>query len=285
MVPKQLGRFGVWTTYRQIGEADAGEAARVVAELGFGTFWLGGSPRLPSVRPLLEASERLTVATGIVNVWQYDPADLAAEHAELAREFPGRLLVGIGIGHPEAISDWAHPLTAMRRFLDGLDAAPTPLPEEERCLAALGPKMLDLAATRALGAHPYFVPAEHTAFARERVGPDKLVAPEMACVVDGDRERARAAARRYAQSYLQMRNYVGNLRRLGFTDEDFAGGGSDRLLDAVVPQGSAAEVAAAAQAHLDAGADHVCLQPVGVEGIPRDEWGALAEALQLPGAG
>ena len=148
-------------------------------------------------------------------------------------------------------------------------------------MAALGPKMLELAAARARGAHPYFTPVKHTAFAREHLGPGKLLAPEMACVVDTDRERARAAARRYAESYLRMRNYTSNLRRIGFTDEDIADGGSDRLLDAVVPQGAAADVAKAAQAHLDAGADHVCLQPVGVSGIPREHWSAIAEALGL----
>ena len=277
----QLGKFGIWTTYRRIGESNAAEAARLVEDLGFGTFWLGGSPRLPSVRPLLEASERLTVATGIINIWRYDPAELAAEHASLSAEFPGRLLLGIGIGHPEATSEYARPLTAMRRFLDGLDTAPVPVPVEERCLAALGPKMLDLSAARSLGAHPYFTPVEHTAFARDRVGPDKLVAPEMACVVDGDPDRACAAARRYAQSYLRLSNYTSNLQRFGFTERDIADSGSNRLLDAVVPQGSAEDVVKVAQAHLDAGADHVCLQPVGAAGIPREEWTAISEALQL----
>src|SRR5882672_10032267 len=117
----ELGTIGVWTTYRAIGEENAGEAARLVEDLGFGTFWLGGSPRLPTVRPLLEATEHLVVATGIVNVWAYDPTDLAAEYAELVQEFPDRLLVGIGIGHPEATSQYAKPLDAMRAFLDGLD--------------------------------------------------------------------------------------------------------------------------------------------------------------------
>jgi probable F420-dependent oxidoreductase len=281
MLPTALGKFGVWTTYRQIGEENAGEAARLVEDLGFGTFWLGGSPRLPSVRPLLDGSERLTVATGIVNIWQNDPGQLAAEYAELTGDFPGRLLLGIGIGHPEAISGYARPLTAMRRFLDGLDAAPTPVPVDGRCIAALGAKMLELSAARALGAHPYFTPVDHTAFARDRIGAGKLLAPEMACVVDEDAERARAAARRYARTYLGLRNYVSNLQRFGFTDEDIAEGGSDRLLDAVVPHGTAEDVAKVAQTHLDAGADHVCLQPVGAEGVPREEWAALAAALPL----
>ena len=277
----QLGQFGVWTTYRAFGEENAGSAARLVEELGFGTFWLGGSPRLPSVRPLLEATERLIVATGIVNVWQYDPAELAAEHAELARAFPGRLLLGIGIGHPEATSDYARPLTAMRRFLDGLDAAAAPVPRDQRCLAALGPRMLDLSAEGSHGTHPYFTPVEHTRFARERLGAGSLVAPELACVVDEDGDRAREAARRYAQLYLGLTNYTSNLERFGFTEADFAAGGSQRLLEAVVPQGPAEEVVRLARTHLDAGADHVCLQAVGTSGIPREEWTALAGALGL----
>ena len=166
-------------------------------ELGYTAFWLGGSPRLPSVRPLLEATERLVVATSIVNIWAYEPAALAAEYAELARDFPERLLVGIGTGHPEATSDYTRPLSAMRSFLDGLDAADPPLPEDRRALAALAPKMLALSAERSLGALPYFVPLGHTSVARAELGPEPLLAPEIAVVVDDDAERARAAAREY----------------------------------------------------------------------------------------
>jgi len=274
-----LTKFGIWTTYRAIGEERAGEAARLVEKLGYGTFWLGGSPRLPWVRPLLEATDRLVVATGIVNVWQYEPAQLAAEHAALTRDFPGRLLLGIGIGHPEATSDYTRPLRTMRRFFDGLDAAPQPVPRDERCVAALGPKMLDLAAARSLGTHPYFVPVEHTRFARDRLGAGALVAPEVTCVVDADAARARATARTFASRYLALRNYAGNLLHVGFTEDDLAGGGSDRLIDAVVPQGDGERIAAAVRAHLDAGADHVCVQAAGVDGVPRREWTELARAL------
>ena len=275
----ELGSIGVWTSYRTIGEENAGEAARLVAELGFGTFWLGGSPRLAQVRPLLGATDALTVATGIVNVWQYEPAQLAAEYAELTSSFPDRFLLGIGIGHPEATAEYAKPLTTMRRFLDGLDEAAVPIPPEGRCLAALGPKMLELCAERTRGALPYFVPVEHTRFARERLGPGPLLATEVACVVDTEPDRARATARKYAATYLGLRNYTDNLRRFGFTDEDLRDGGSDRLIDAVVPQGSAKEIATVVAAHLDAGADHVCLQPVGVQGLPQVEWTALAAAV------
>jgi probable F420-dependent oxidoreductase len=275
----ELGEFGIWTTLRAIGEANAPEAASLVEELGFGTFWLGGSPRLPAVRPLLAASERLTVATGIVNVWTYEPAALAAEHAELASEFPDRLLVGIGIGHPEATSDYTRPLATMRAFLDGLDTADPPLPRDERVLAALREKMLSLAAERALGAHPYFVPVEQTAAARSVLGDGPLLAPEMACVVDPDPVRGARIAREYAAGYLRLSNYTSNLLSFGFTERDFADGGSDRLIEAIVPHGTAEEIVPVAWAHIEAGADHVCLQPVGVQGVPREEWRALAGAL------
>ena len=275
----ELGRFGVWTTYRAIGEENAGEAASLVQELGFGTLWLGGSPRLSTVRPLLEAADTLSVATGIVNVWAYEPSDLAREYAELSPGYGDRLLVGIGIGHPEATSDYKRPLASTRAFLDGLDAATPPLPRDRRCLAALGPKMLDLCAERSRGTLTYFVPVEHTRSARARLGPDALIATELACVVETDPGTARTAARRYATLYLGLRNYTNNLREFGFSDRDIADGGSDRLIDAIVPHGSAEQIAAVVRAHLDAGADHVCLQPVGVSGIPRAEWAALADAL------
>jgi len=275
----QLGKIGVWTTFHAIGEGNAGEAAKLVEDLGFSTFWLGGSPKLPTVRPLLQSTSRLIVATGIVNVWQNEPAQLAAEHAELTGAFPGRLLLGIGIGHPEATSDYSRPLSTMREFLDGLDAAVDPVPQDERCLAALGPRMLELSAERSLGAIPYFVPDEHTRFARERLGPGALLAPELACVLDTDGTRARDTARGYAQLYLRLRNYTSNLLRFGFTEQDIADGGSDRLIDAVVPHGSPEQIAETVRAHLDAGADQVCLQPLGADGIPREQWIALASAL------
>ena len=275
-----IDTIGVWTSYRALGEENGGAAAALAEKLGYGAFWLGGSPRLPTIRPLLEATERIVIATGIVNIWAYDdPAVLAEEHAQLTAEFPGRLLLGIGIGHPEATSVYEKPLTKSRQFLDGLASAPHPVPKDEMCLAALGPKMLDLSAERTLGTHPYFVPPAHTRFARERLGAGALVAPELAVVVDEETERARATARKYAQLYLALTNYTSNLRRFGFTDDDIANGGSERLIDEVVPQGSAERLAGAVREHLDAGADHVCIQTVGVRGIPEAEWTALAGVL------
>ena len=274
-----LGRIGVWTSFRPFGAARAGEAARLAEELGFGAWWVGGSPHVPDLRPILEATTTLVAATGILNVWASEPAATAAAHAAMRAEFPGRVMLGIGIGHPEATSDYRRPLAAMRAFLDGLDAAPDPPPVAERCLAALSPRMLDLAGERTAGTHTYFVPVAHTRAVRERLGPGALIAPELACVVDPDPVRAREVARGFAAMYLGMRNYRQALLEAGFTETDLAGGGSDRLIDAVVPQGEAARIAEVVHAHLDAGADHVSLQPLGEEGIPRASWTALAGAL------
>jgi probable F420-dependent oxidoreductase len=234
---------------------------------------------VPDVRPILEATSTLVAATGILNVWSNEPGDTAAAAAALRADFPGRFMLGIGIGHPEATSDYRRPLQTMRAFLDGLDASPSPPPVDERCLAALGPRMLDLAGERTAGTHPYFTTVDHTRSARDRLGPGKLVAPEVACVVETDPARARAVARGYAKLYLGLRNYTGNLLDFGFTEDDLADGGSDRLIDAVIPQGSAEAIAEAVGAHLDAGADHVCVQPLGEDGIPRRSWTALAGAL------
>jgi probable F420-dependent oxidoreductase len=275
----QLGSFGIWTSYRAIGEDNAGEAARLVEDLGFGALWLGGSPQLPALRPLLEATDRIVVATGILNVWQSEPAQVASDFAELSREFPDRVLLGIGIGHPEAQRQYDKPLTAMRAFLDSLDASNPPVPRDRRCLAALAPKMLELSGERALGSHTYFVSVGHTRSARERLGGSALLAPELACVLDDDAESARAKGRKYAELYLGLSNYTRGLVNHGFTEDDIAAGGSDRLIDEIVPHGDAPRIVAAARAHLDAGADHVCLQTVGVKGVPRAEWTALAGAL------
>jgi probable F420-dependent oxidoreductase len=269
-----LGQIGIWRRHQE-GTALVGE----IEALGFSALWIGGSPSLADVRPFLAGSSALTVATGILNVWQHDPTEVAAQRAELEDGFGGRFLLGVGIGHPEATSDYRRPLATMRRFLDGLDAAPTPVPRDRRAIAALGPKMLDLAAQRTLGTHTYFVTPEHTRFARERVGPGALVAPELAVVVEADAEEARRHARAYAATYLGLRNYTANLLRFGFTERDLEDGGSDRLIDAVVPHGPPEAIADAARAHLEAGADHVCLQPLGHGPAPREDYRALARAL------
>ena len=276
-----LGRLGIWRR-RQEGPGVVGE----LEALGYGTVWIGSSPSVEQARPWLEAAPEITIATGILNVWQHAPADVAAAHAQVTRDFPGRFLLGIGVGHPEATSDYTRPLTAMRRFFDGLEG----VPRDELVAAALGPKMLDLAAERSLGTHPYFTPVEHTRFARERIGPEALVAPELAVVVEEDAETARAIAREYAAGYLRLTNYTSNLLRFGFSEDDIGErsgdeasgrgrGGSDRLIDAVIPHGPAGAIAEAVQAHWEAGADHVCLQPLGHGPEPLDDYRALARAL------
>jgi probable F420-dependent oxidoreductase len=269
-----LGEIGIWLR-RTAGTA----AVPDIEALGFGAVWLGVSPSLPEARPFLEQSSTLTVATGILNVWQHDPADVAAQYADLQREFGGRFLLGVGIGHPEATVEYAKPLTKMREFLDGLDAVDEPVPRDERVTAALGPRMLDLAAERSRGAHPYMTPVDHTRFARERIGAEPLLAPEVTVVVEADAETAREKAREFAAGYLERSNYRRNLLRFGFDERDLEGGGSDRLIDAVIPHGSAEEVAEAVRAHLDAGADHVSLQPVGHGPAPVDDYRALAGTL------
>jgi probable F420-dependent oxidoreductase len=270
----ELGRIGIWRRRQQ----GAGVVAEIEA-LGFGALWVGSSPSLEQARPFLEASSRLVVATGILNIWRHEPAEVAAQHAELARAFAGRFLLGIGVGHPEATSDYRRPLRAMRAFFDGLDAGDPPVPREQRVAAALGPRMLDLAAERSLGAHPYFTPPRHTRFARERLGPEPLLAPELAFVLETDPEVARDRARAYAAIYLRLTNYASNLLRCGFDERDLADGGSDRLIDAVVPHGSPEAIAEVVHAHLDAGADHVCLQPLGHGPDPVDDYRALARVL------
>jgi probable F420-dependent oxidoreductase len=269
-----LGRIGIWRRH-----PEGAEGVAELEELGFGTLWLGVSPAPGDARPFLEGTRTLTIATGILNVWRHEPADVAAEHARLNDEFGGRFLLGIGIGHPEATSEYRRPVATMRSFFDGLDAAERPVPRDQRVAAALGPKMLDVAAERSLGAHPYLTPVEHTRFARERVGTSVLVAPELTVVLEPDAETGRELARDFAGPYLGRSNYATNLLRHGFTEDDLAGGGSDRLIDAIVPHGSPEQVAEAVQAHLDAGADHVCLQPVGHGGVPLDDYRALARVL------
>jgi probable F420-dependent oxidoreductase len=270
----KLGTIGIWRRHQ---EGQEGVAA--IEAAGFGALWVGGSPSLEQVRPFLERTSTIAVATGILNVWMHEPADVAAQRARLAREFAGRFLLGIGVGHPEATAEYQSPRDKMTAFFDGLDAAPEPVPRDERVAAALGPKMLDLAARRSLGTHTYFVTPEHTRFAREQVGADVLVAPELAVVVEPEVETARAIAREYAALYLARTNYTNNLLRSGFTERDVAEGGSDRLIDAVVPHGSAQAVAEAVRAHLEAGADHVALQPLGHGGARVADYEALAKAL------
>jgi probable F420-dependent oxidoreductase len=265
----ELGRIGVWRSNRH-GASDL----KQLEALGYTAFWIGGSPSVEDARPYLEAADSIKVATGILNIWQHRPEDVAAAQKQLVADFPDRFLLGIGVGHPEATSDYTRPLKAMREFFDGMN-----LPKEQLAAAALGPKMLDLSAERSLGTHPYFITPDHTRFARERLGAGVLVAPEVAVVVEPDPETARALAREYAHMYLGLQNYTSNLLKFGFTEQDIADGGSDRLIDAVIPHGSAEQIAEAVQAHFEAGADHVCLQPLGHGAQPAQDYEQLANAL------
>ncbi len=239
-----------------------------------------------AVANLLAATTTTTVATGILNLWMHSPEETAGAHADLTAEHGDRFLVGIGVSHQPLIDmkeagRYRKPLAQMVAYLDGLDAATPPLVPAARALAALGPKMLELARDRTAGVHPYLVTPEHTATAREAVGAEALVAPEQAIVVETDPTAARELARLHLSGYLGLPNYANNWRRLGFTEDDIAGGGSDRLVDALVAWGDLDTIARRVQEHRDAGADHVCVQVIVSDGLalPRDEWRAVAPAL------
>jgi probable F420-dependent oxidoreductase len=270
-----LGTIGVW---QFTGNATPELAAEVEA-LGYGTFWLGGSPGgdLEQVEALLGATERITVATGIVNMWKDDAATVAASCQRIEGRYPGRFILGVGVGHREATQEYRNPYDKIVEYLDQLDGAG--VPAERRMLAALGPKVLELSAARTAGAHPYLTTPEHTAFARKILGPDGLLAPEHKVVVDTDAERSRAIGRKTVKRYLALANYRNNLLRFGFSDDDVTGEGSDRLVDALVLHGDAGTVAQGLRAHLEAGADHVCIQVLGDDLVGGHR--ALAEALAL----
>jgi probable F420-dependent oxidoreductase len=279
-----LGRFGVWWSGAWHAADDRGlNVAAELESLGYGTLWLSGGfePGLsPRFGRLLEATDRAVVASGIASIWTTTPADIGPAVADLEERFGGRFLLGVGASHSAIVQDYARPYSRMVEYLDGLDAARPPVPPGRRVLAALGPRMLELAKERAAGAHPYFVPVEHTAYAREALGVGPLLAPEVAVVLETDRTAALARAREYASIYLPLPNYTNNLRRFGFTDDDIEGGGSDRLIEAVIPWGDAATVGQRVRAHLDAGADHVCVQIVAdFMTFPRAEYRELAPAL------
>ncbi|NLU72929.1 LLM class F420-dependent oxidoreductase [Streptomyces sp. HNM0575] len=290
---RRFGRIGLWSPALHSGDparrTEIAEAAAELDESGYGTLWIGASPGPAQAEPVLAATSRVTVGTSIMSIWQHRAEDVAAQHARLNSAHGGRFVLGLGVSHAEAAKDEAtreelrrRPYTAMRRYLDELDAAPRPVPAGERALAALGPRMLELSRDRAVGALPYLVTAEHTARAREILGPDALLAPELKVVLDPDLKRARTSARAYLERYLAMANYRNSWLRLGFAQDDLTGGGSDRLLDAVYALGDAEAVRTKVASFFDAGADHVALQVVTEEpfgALPRAEWRTLAEAL------
>jgi probable F420-dependent oxidoreductase len=276
---ERLGRFGVWRGFSQVTPELAAELER----LGYGAVWLGASPPadLSLVDGLLGATTTLVVATGIVNMWASDPHVVAASFARIEASYPGRFLLGVGAGHPEATQAYAKPYDTLVAYIDALFA--DGVPGGSMVVAALGRKMLRLGADRTAGAHPYLVPADYTSQAREILGPGPLLATEHKAVLDADPRAARDIGRtRVQRPYLGLVNYTSNLRRLGWTDADLAGGGSDALIDALVAHGEPERVAARLTEHLTAGADHVCVQlltPPGAD--PVDGYRRLAAALPL----
>lgn len=249
-----LGRFG------SFGRGVTPQQAKEIEALGYGAVWVGGSPpaELEWVEPILEQTTTLQVATGIVNIWSA-PADTVAESFHrIDRAYPRRFLLGIGVGHPEAIREYRKPYAALVEYLDRLDDLG--VPAERRVVAALGPRVLGLSAQRSAGAHPYLTTPEHTARARTLLGPSAFLAPEHKVVLTTDADTARAVGRKALDIYLNLANYLNNWKRLGFTDDDIARPGSDRLVDALVAYGTTDAIAARLREHLEAGADHVAIQ-------------------------
>ena len=280
----------MWSSTLRYGDAaEAAESAAELDELGYSVLWVPdiGGDVFGAVGNLLAATTSAVVATGILNLWMHEPDDTARVHAELTGEHGDRFLVGIGVSHAPLIDrvnepgTYERPLARTREFLDGLDAASPPLPPRSRVLAALGPKMLELARSRTAGSHPYLVSPEHTARTRVALGDGPLVAVEQGVVLETDADRARSIARQHLATYLGLPNYVNNWKRLEFTDEDVADGGSDRLVDALVAWGDEATIARRVQDQRDAGADHVCVQVLtdDLSQFPRDDWRRLAPAL------
>jgi len=278
-VHDHLGRFGIWRGGSQLTP----ELAAGIEQLRFGTLWVGGSPSgdLALVEQLLDATTTLTLGTGIVNIWQDDAHEVAASFRRIETRHPGRFLLGVGAGHREATQEYAKPYETLASYVGVLLG--DGVPDTSLVLAALGPKVLRLAAERTAGAHPYLVTPAFTREARRILGAGPLLAPEHKVVLDGDPERARAIGRPRVQNpYLGLVNYTSNLRRLGWSDDDLSGGGSDALIDALVAHGSAGQVAAKLTGHLDAGADHVAVQLLTEPGAdPLDGYGQLARALGL----
>jgi probable F420-dependent oxidoreductase len=281
-----LGPLGIWS--RELRYCDPDEIVAAAAELeglGYTALWVPdvGGEVFEAVERLLAATSRVTIATGILNVWMHEPAEVAEAHARLDADYPGRFLLGLGISHAPVVDAgdagrYSRPLTVMRRYLDELDAARAPAQRLTRVLAALAPRMLALAGERADGIHPYLVPVEHTAWTRRTLGGSALIAQELSVIVEPDRVEARRVARADLEGYLALPNYTNTWRRLGYSDDDLAEGGSNRLVDALYAHGTLDEISHRIAAYRAAGADHVCLRVVvdGSERLLRPEWRALS---------
>lgn len=264
------GAFGHHSMWQQL----SADQLREIEDLGYGAIWAGGSPQaeLSWAEPILEPTTTLKLATGIVNIWTADARSVSESFHRIEDAYPGRFLLRIGVGHPEAHTEYKKPYDALTEYLDKLDEYG--VPTDRRVVAALGPRVLKLSAQRSAGAHPYLTTPEHTAEARKLIGPEAFLAPEHKVVPTDDADKARAVGRKALTIYLNLQNYLNNWKRLGFTDEDVAKPGSDRLVDALVAYGSVDSIAARLKEHLDAGADHV---PVQVLTRPDKLVDALAE--------
>lgn len=279
-----LGRVGIWTGALWSAPEEAPKIAAHLDRLGYGALWFPNrADMLERARQMLDASREIVIATGIASIWEHPAEEVAATHYALTQAHPHRFLLGLGVSHSFLVDRvqagrYRRPVEHMLAYLDALDASAHPVPKAERTIAALGPRMLGIARDRAAGAHPYLVTVAHTRTARAELGPEALLAPEQAVVLETDPQKARGIARAHLAMYIQAANYVNNWRRLGFGDEDFTNGGSDRLVDALVVWGDKPTISERVAEHLSAGADHVCMQVLteNPARAPYDEWQALA---------
>jgi probable F420-dependent oxidoreductase len=285
----ELGKVGIWSgEFRSRDAGDAGAAAGEIERLGFGALWIPGGAGgniFGVVTRALDGSQTMPVATGILNVWMHEASEVAAEHARISADHPDRFLLGLGASHAMAVEAtgraYERPRSVMVHYLDELDAAKTPVRKEDRVLAALGPKMLELARDRSAGAHPYLTTPEHTQRARSVLGEGPLLAPEQMVVMETDPTIARDIARKSLALYLRLPNYTNNMLSCGFTEADLADGGSDRLVDGHIAWGGLEAIAGRVGEHLDAGADHVCIQVLtgSRDAYPLAQWRELAGLL------
>jgi probable F420-dependent oxidoreductase len=283
-----LGAIGVWSGVLRNGDSKAvAEAASELEELGYGTLWFPGGPpdgARDHIEAMLSATQRAVVAPGIINIWTHPARQTAQMHAELQHKYNGRFFLGLGVSHQHVVHNagltYERPLQKMKSYLDELDAADPPVPKQERIIAALGPRMLQLAGERSAGTHPYFTPPQHTRQAREVLGPNAVIAPEQMVVLETDAQKARGIARPLIDRYLHAPNYTNNLLRLGFAQAEFENGGSDRVVDAIVAWGDEETVLKRVREHHTAGAEHVCIQVLTSEPakMPMDGWRRLAQA-------
>jgi probable F420-dependent oxidoreductase len=282
-----LGRIGIWSAALRNAEQDvAAAAATELEQLGYGALWFPGGARdgfTDHVGGLLAATKTIAIASGIVSIWTHPTADVANDFHAWEARYPGRFLLGIGISHAHVVEraglHYMRPLSKLRSYLDELDALPEPVPHERMVLASLGPKSLELARDRTWGTHPYFVPVEHTRIARAAIGPGKLLAPELMVVLETDPDTARGIARQAMAMYLAAPNYANTLLRLGYSADDLANGGSDRIVDDIVAWGDPAQILERVQEHHAAGADHVCVQVLNTQdrrAPALEEWRRLA---------